>query len=175
MLDHLHTLNDLTPKIRCHGQEGIDPKLIFGLETKLFLDSSAYKELEPSHNNEVETVTLYAGPVSERPHHHSHGDNACDCHDEATAQDSSAQVTRETLESALGIISKESVWRVKGLVRLQESGIHILNWAFGRYELTKFTSDTSLRCDVKMTIMGEHGEVKRASRKFAIAIGAEII
>ncbi|KAK1229088.1 hypothetical protein PQX77_007850 [Marasmius sp. AFHP31] len=34
VLDHLHTLNDLTPKIRCKGRQ-VDPDLIFGLESQL--------------------------------------------------------------------------------------------------------------------------------------------
>src|SRR6185369_5879211 len=40
VLDHLNTLNDLTPKIRCKGRSGVDPNLIFGLETSLFCDDN---------------------------------------------------------------------------------------------------------------------------------------
>lgn len=64
---------------------------------------------------------------------------------------------------------------MKGFVRT-EKGLMILNWAFGRYELTKAPSADVLGADevVKLTAMGERGEVKRAARKLAEALGAGI-
>ena len=44
-------------------------------------------------------------------------------------------IQETVLETALGKLSKETVWRVKGFVRT-ERGLHILNWAFGRHELS---------------------------------------
>lgn len=58
-MDHLHTLNDLTPKVKCKGREGVDPNLIFGLDTKLFSDPTFV--IDGSHNDEVETITIWRG------------------------------------------------------------------------------------------------------------------
>ncbi len=60
MLDHLYTLNDSTPKIKCDGKAGVDPNLIFGLDSKLFqLEDSGSKMFEDgAHNDEVETLTI---------------------------------------------------------------------------------------------------------------------
>ena len=63
---------------------------------------------------------------------------------------------------------------MKGFVRL-ESGYHILNWAFGRHELIPLRSHPERTGSVKLTVMGERGEVKRAARKLATAIGANIV
>ncbi|KAL1713521.1 CobW/HypB/UreG, nucleotide-binding domain-containing protein [Schizophyllum commune] len=149
--DHLHTLNDLTPKIRCKGRAGVDPSLIFGLDTQLFKDG-AESFGDAAHNDEVETVTVAAQPAT--------------------------TIVREpipeaTLTSALAALSRESVWRVKGFVDLEGKGPHILNWAFGRYDLVP-TTTTGASSGVKLTVMGERGEVKRAARKLAAALGAEL-
>ncbi|KAL1689277.1 CobW/HypB/UreG, nucleotide-binding domain-containing protein [Schizophyllum commune] len=148
--DHLHTLNDLTPKIRCKGRAGVDPSLIFGLDTQLFKDG-AESFGDAAHNDEVETVTVATQPIT-------------------TA---SAPISEATLTSALAALSRESVWRVKGFVDLEGKGPHILNWAFGRYDLVP-TTTTSASSGVKLTVMGERGEVKRAARKLAAALGAEL-
>ncbi|OBZ72678.1 hypothetical protein A0H81_07498 [Grifola frondosa] len=56
LIDHLNTLNDSTPKIRCNGRSGVDPNLILGLDSKLFSRSESFND---HHHNEVETVTVY--------------------------------------------------------------------------------------------------------------------
>jgi len=175
VLDHLHTLNDLTPKIRCQGRNGVDPNLIFGIESKLFLEAG---EAAPSHNDEVETVSLFAGygPPSADHEHHGH----CHCppgsHTLATVghEEQPDSIDEEALTTALDALSKEFIWRVKGLVRLKGKGMHILNWAFGRFELTVLGDDSEERGTVKLTVMGERGEVKRAIKKLATALNARI-
>ena len=82
-------------------------------------------------------------------------------------------VPEAELAGALGSLSKETVWRVKGFVRL-ERGYCILNWAFGRYDLTPVESVPEHTGEVKLTVMGERGEVTRAARKLATRIGAEV-
>ncbi|KAL1759824.1 CobW/HypB/UreG, nucleotide-binding domain-containing protein [Schizophyllum commune] len=149
--DHLHTLNDLTPKIRCKGRAGVDPSLIFGLDTQLFKDG-AESFGDAAHNDEVETVTVATQPAT------------------TIVPD---PIPEATLTSALAALSRESVWRVKGFVDLEGKGPHILNWAFGRYDLVP-TTTTSASSGVKLTVMGERGEVKRAARKLAAALGAEL-
>jgi len=73
---------------------------------------------------------------------------------------------------------------VKGIIRLSasESSLryttHILNWAFGRFELTSFPSlddDQDLRGgELRLTVMGERGEVAREARKLAERLDAEM-
>ncbi|KAI0350045.1 cobW-domain-containing protein [Trametes cingulata] len=175
LIDHLNTLNDTTPKIKCQGRDGVDPNLILGLDSKLF-QLEAQETLDTQHHDEVETVTLYKGYSLASRDNHGHTHRTSDTHSEEAAGHSDASpVSEQTLIEALSSLSKETVWRVKGFVRL-ERGLHILNWAFGRYELTPF-DDTSNehKGSVKFTVMGERGEVKRAARKLAQSIGAEIV
>ncbi|KAG7450941.1 cobW-domain-containing protein [Guyanagaster necrorhizus] len=170
VLDHLGTLNDLTPKIRCQGKEGVDPKLIFGLETKLFMGEEDYKDV--AHQDEVETVTILRG--ADEPVHH------CDSHapghaDEEVITESKEGITHEQLQTALNSLSKERVWRVKGFVRFDSAkDVYILNWAFGRHELTVLRGKHTVKAVIQLTAMGERGGVKRAVRAFAVALGATI-
>ncbi|KAJ6544819.1 cobW-domain-containing protein [Mycena vulgaris] len=168
VLDHLHTLNDLTPKIRCQGRNGIDPNLIFGLESKLFLEPS---QQVPSHNDEVGTISLYVGYVPPAEHHNHHHHSASHTAGPADAADS---IDEEVLTEALNALSKESIWRVKGFVRLTGKGMHILNWAFGRFELTALGDDTAETGTVKLTVMGERREVRRAIGRFRATLNARV-
>ncbi|KAG6839896.1 hypothetical protein C0991_010678 [Blastosporella zonata] len=184
VLDHLNTLNDLTPKIRCEGRNGVDPNLIFGLETRLFLDKAdhLHTEATPSHNDEVETITLYRGPAARHPRHkhtHDHPIDCDHCHDTEIApnqkhEKADSSIRREDFVNALGLVSKESVWRVKGFVKLEGEGVHILNWAFGRFDLTPLVKQVAEEV-ILLTVMGERGEVKRAIRKLSTALDAEVM
>ena len=148
-----------------------------GLDSKLFqLGSSELSEA--NHHDEVQTATIYRGQT---PTGHDCGDanhSQCTHHQEFTDcghdHDDNSVVPESRLTEALTTLSKESVWRVKGFVRL-ESGYHILNWAFGRYELIPLSSASEHTGSVKLTIMGEQGEVKRAARKLATAIDANVV
>ena len=74
---------------------------------------------------------------------------------------------------------------MKGIVRVSSPSrdppyaTHILNWAFGRFELIPFPSldeDQSLRgVGLRLRVMGERGEVGRRVKKFADPLGAEVI
>ncbi|KAI0636188.1 cobW-domain-containing protein [Trametes polyzona] len=182
LIDHLNTLNDTTPKVKCDGRAGVDPDLILGLDSKLFqlehADASPFGA-DGAHHDEVETVTIARGygPVthhgdhSGHEHHHSHEDAQGAQQDEPDA----SPISEQHLLDALSSLSKETVWRVKGFVRL-ERGLHILNWAFGRHELTPFEDVAGEHPgSVKLTVMGERGEVKRAARKLAEKIGAHLV
>ena len=213
MLDHLHTLNDLTPKIRCNGKGGVDPKLIFGLDTKLFNEkedaiSGAATGNGSAHNDEVEAVTVLktraGGGTGQSQsgslyHQHQHGEK-CGCDkgsNESTAHLSESEayegpelLTEEQFIKILGVLPKESVWRVKGYVRvrhvdgIREGTTHIVNWAFGRVELTPFVQNadpsengekgSEEEWDVLLTVMGERGEVRRHARRLAGSLGAEV-
>jgi len=182
LIDHLNTLNDLTPKVRCEGRNGVDPSLIFGLDSKLF--SEPLQKTATNHHDEVETVTIstHLGHV-----HAGHG-GECACADHEVSHDhdpdraggvqgSATMLQRPVLEEALSRLAKDVVWRVKGFVNL-DGGEYILNWAFGRYDLAPVpqaeTGSAPPTGQVKLTVMGERGEVKRAARKFATAVGASL-
>ncbi|KAF8893296.1 CobW/HypB/UreG, nucleotide-binding domain-containing protein [Mucidula mucida] len=168
VLDHLHTLNDTTPKVKCEPGGGVDPQLIFGLETKLFMDRVGYED--STHHDEVETVTLLRGTGQACTNCHHEHEEKLDAHDDRCDD----MISRDVLEAALNSLSKESIWRVKGFVRIRPDGdVLILNWAFGRYQLTT-SKDGDAASGVRLTVMGERGEVRRAVRKFATSLEARI-
>ncbi|KAI0833727.1 cobW-domain-containing protein [Trametes gibbosa] len=185
LIDHLNTLNDTTPKIKCQGRAAVDPNLVLGLDCTLFqLNSPGQEALQTdgTHHNEVETITLTKGYIVP-PHAHDRPDqedmhpatNALQSRDEGTLELGDLPIAEEQLVQALSSLSKETVWRVKGFVRL-ERGLHILNWAFSRHELTPFNDASGEHSgSVKLTVMGERGEVQRAARKLAERIGAQIV
>ena len=172
VMDHLHTLNDTTPKLRCNGKDGVDPNLIFGLDSTLFqLEESSEHRLfaDAAHNEEVETVTILRSASVSSAHtdkcsHDSHD------HTETLLSGERTLLTEELLVNALQKLPKESVWRVKGFVTFSTHESYILNWAFGRYDLKKW--DRVADAEVKLTVMGERGDVRRQARKFALDIGA---
>jgi G3E family GTPase len=94
-------------------------------------------------------------------------------------------IGRETLEQQLSKLSFE-IYRVKGLVRLLHPNdrgwtTYILNYAFGRHELHRaeeLDGDEEMRgVGVRLTIMGERGEVGRRAKRFAegLGIGAQCV
>ena len=178
VLDHLNTLNDLTPKIKCSGRTGVDCSVIFGLDSQLFMNGSMEKT-NTAHNDEVETLTVYRGPGrGEKVHYHL---EACDCGEKpetfsttSTACGTPGFLEEHALRAALESLSKEIVWRVKGFVRVP-GGTFVVNWAFGRFELTKVGA-TGLEDGeiMKLTVMGERGEVRRAAKAFSVRVGAEL-
>jgi len=180
LVDHLNTLNDLTPKIKCEGRQGVDPNLIFGLDSKLFQKEDP--KMDTRHHDEVESVTVYGGTKPTSVHHHDHG-SECNCDHDTTTHGQhthvngdgvSKTIEEELLVEALEALSKETVWRVKGFVRLAR-GDYILNWAFGRYDLTTSSSAVlGSEETLRLTMMGERGEVKRAARKLAEKLGVNV-
>jgi G3E family GTPase len=148
-------------------------------------DSQANHSIVPSHNDEVETATIRRGLGQIRSQHdseyeHNHIDHDCDCTQDSRAveEDSSEPIERDVLERALDELSKESIWRVKGFVRLKSGGqsqVYILNWAFGRYELTPCVESGLEEWEViRLTVMGERGEVRRAIGRLSLLICAQV-
>jgi len=138
----------VTPKIKCQGRNGVDPNLIFGLQSKLFLLSDSEKKESEVEHDEVETVTILQ-----------------DSHDNDN------RIEQETLIEALGTLPRESVWRAKGFVKLKDARWLIVNWAFGRYELKEYLG-VDMTGVVRMTIMGGRGEVRGPAGKFAKILGS---
>lgn len=169
----------MTPKIKCQGRNGVDPGLIFGIDSKLFLESAQDNLVDVTHGDEVETITIYKGPLACRPHHHHIEEMSQELDNEGyDALGNSSNhvdiIDREVITNGLAGLSKESVWRVKGFVKLNE-GVHLLNWAFGRFDLIKVEVATNDAGTVRLTVMGERGEVKKASVKFAAGLDARIL
>jgi len=102
-----------------------------------------------------------------------------------------------TLTAALSQLPKESVYRVKGFIRFTSSSSTpaandesrpwwILNWAFGRWELvpapafatSSLAASEEVNDDkcgvVRLTVMGERGEVRRYAERLASALGAVV-
>ncbi|KAF8905014.1 CobW/HypB/UreG, nucleotide-binding domain-containing protein [Gymnopilus junonius] len=151
VMDHLYTLNDTTPKIKCQGRNGVDPELIFGLQSRLFLSESE----APVEHDEVETLTLGRGGILEHHHHHS---------EPCTKEEHDRPIEKDALIEALGLLPRDAVWRVKGFVRLEDGKWYIVNWAFGRYELREYAGEDVVR--IEMTVMGSRGDVRRAIARF---------
>jgi G3E family GTPase len=200
-MDHLFTLNELTPKIKCSPHSGaIDPALIFGLDSQLFTTAASEKEkaawTTSNHHDEVETVTVRRGKVQAKVNHsHKSAQDGSHVHDEhckhrdpdaitvPSGVDSSPALTSSALSTTLSKLNKEVVYRVKGFLRLasaNDSGDatssfdnYILNWAFGRFELIKIDEMPFSEDgeDVLLTVMGERGEVRAKAQQLASALG----
>ena len=129
------------------------------------------------HDREVQTFTILKG--AQGPAHHSCGPNeGCgrEGHDHLEAEphevDDTKGLERSLLLDALNSLSKESIWRVKGFVRLlPEDKVYILNWAFGRYEL-ELCGSQDLFPPIQLTVMGRRGEMKKFVHRFAGKLGA---
>lgn len=199
VIDHLFTLNEATPKLKTSPKSGaVDASLVFGLDSQLFSASSSEAEKaswsSSNHHEEVETVTVRNGYQSANISAHAHvHDNNCD--HQHTPNTGYAKypnpscLTTASLLQALDGLSKETVYRVKGFVRLKDpesrteekdaskSDIFIVNWAFGRLELTQFdvpheVAPLAETEDILLTVMGERGDVRSKASKFAEGIGA---
>ncbi|KAG0708080.1 CobW/HypB/UreG, nucleotide-binding domain-containing protein [Suillus ampliporus] len=171
LIDNLNTLNLDTPKIKCNGRNGVDPNVLFGIDSKLFKDPVARGSED--YHDEVKTLTAYRGFLPTCHNHEHHDRESCISHTEV-------DVDRGMLESALASLNKESVWRVKGFIRL-DSAIWILNWAFGRYDLALLKGDASFMQDasIRLTIMGDKYELNRkpimAVKKFCADLQAQVV
>ena len=187
VMDHLYTLNESTPKIKCIDRTGVDPSFIFGLDTKLFTPNSSHRlddthnvnhkndhdhghDLDSTHHDEVETATILR---LEPPN--------------TITPTLKSSLTREKLEEGLAKLPKSSVYRVKGFLAFAHTPqspmeTFILNWAFSRFELTPFEpsptpGETLIEgSTIRLTMMGERGEVKtKWARRLADSLGAEVV
>ncbi|ELU37400.1 cobW domain-containing protein [Rhizoctonia solani AG-1 IA] len=181
VLDHLGTLNDLTPKLRCQSKSGVPYNLLFGLDSKQFLDLPTHSD--ENHHDEVETATLFRGIHLPHAHTHDHGHNHDHghSHDEpSTRVEADAPLTRDQLTDALGRLPKDSIYRVKGFVRFRDQDpIEVLNWAFGRFDLVPCNTSTDVRyqlCPGQLlfTVMGARGDTKRFARRLGQSLGARL-
>jgi G3E family GTPase len=178
-MDHLYTLNDQTPKLRCKGKSGVPPSLIFGLDSKRGLEPDLRKaENQEEGHDEVETATIWLGGDDPTHKHEDHCTHQCS-HPNSTNGTGNTYIDRTALTEALEKVPKDVIYRVKGFVLTEESGINILNWAFGRYDIHPSHSiegeGTPAIMDngavVRLTMMGERGEVGGSAKRLAKVLG----
>ncbi|KAI7863380.1 CobW/HypB/UreG, nucleotide-binding domain-containing protein [Spinellus fusiger] len=165
VIDHVNELNTDTPKVKC-GVNGISPDLVFGLDTSLF---------QLSHKSTGAMVSLVFNP--------EHQANEVDLLQVIeTTEENETILTLADLEAFLATMPKEDIYRIKGFVRL-DSGLAILNHAFGRFTLTPVThidiQEEANTVQVKVTVMGQdlrmyqekikQGLAKRGTVKLTLA------
>jgi G3E family GTPase len=189
LIDKVDTLNDETPKIKVDAEKGVDPDLIFGIDTHLFElknddEKAKWQEIiDPDHHSgEIDILQL----VKLRNRHLLQ-----DCQDactenhkqphiiEASPADCSI-VSKDDLEALLKRLPKEDVFRVKGILRISDK-LYILNWAFGRWTLTEMTranvegathGDNLLKdILVKVTVMGKGLSIYRQDLQNSLKVG----
>lgn len=176
VFDHLHTLNDLTPKVKASRTAGVDLNLLFGLDSKLFHEPIPV--VFSDHDREVQTFTILKGARGPVHRHCGSGEECREGHNDLEVEPNEVGdaegLGRPFLLDALGSLSKENIWRVKGFVRLlPENQVHILNWAFGRYELGLCDAQNDFPV-IQLTVMGQRGEMKRSVHRFAERLGGSV-
>ena len=160
--------------------------MIFGLDSKQFLEAPGADTANGDHHNEVETVTLCRGTTDFVPHKHTDEHKHEHVHvGEEHGSTAEPLLTPQLLSGALDGLPKDSVYRVKGFVSFQNSvayEVSVLNWAFGRFELVPLTQSTPNSVaermkpgDILLTVMGAVGEVKRYGIRIGQKLGARLI
>ena len=154
-LDHVYTLNEETPIIKTFEKEdvAVDPDLVFGLDTRLF--------------TELEKKILIDGVVS------GHQSSEVDIlHIQSIKKD--FVLGRKILEETLRECPKDEIYRLKGFVDLEGEGLSILNFAFGRWDITLLRDDfTEHRLRLTGMLARGRGDVWRD--KFLDIFGREIV
>ncbi|KNE56025.1 hypothetical protein AMAG_01868 [Allomyces macrogynus ATCC 38327] len=146
VIDRIDELNEDTPKVKY--SPGLSLDVVFGLDTKLF---------SASHGTSLEDVS--AGLDK----HHMENEVDLVLVKQNASDEAQAPPTVAAFESFLGTLSKDTVYRVKGLVQLHEGeaaepSLFIVNHAFGRTTLTKVANEAILSSNghvrVSLTVMG---------------------
>ncbi|BEI90348.1 uncharacterized protein CcaverHIS019_0304180 [Cutaneotrichosporon cavernicola] len=187
LLDRLGDLTDSTPHIKVSREKPLTPELVFGLDSTLFLKGSEEADTwaaiggEGAHIDEVQTKSVWRG--GRRPgHSHKKGEECGSCKDGEEMVEEVQPLPREELEAQLKKFAYiPEIYRIKGIVRFPSAGgyeSHVLNWAFRKYELTPMPalddSPDLVGVSVRLTVMGERGEVARPARMLAEGLGAQV-
>jgi G3E family GTPase len=153
LIDKICELNEDTPRINYSRQLNLD--LVFGLDTKLFLDQNfqslpfheGHSHGKANHmENEVDLITIELAYSNQLPSIGTTG------------------IPYSKLVDFLTGLPKENIYRVKGLVRLAQEGeleqnqVQVVNHAFGRVSFTTVTKPEILDAfkaqSVLITVMG---------------------
>jgi hypothetical protein len=152
-----------------------------------------------AHEHEHEPVHITT-PSDAHDHHHPHPHPPSHPEEPKAAAAAALPLSlldEPTLTAALRQLPKESVYRVKGFIRFgfatpstptpvaadkDSRPWWILNWAFGRWELVRAPSPVVDDNDgdkhggtVRLTVMGERGEVRRYAERLAEALGTTVV
>ncbi|KAL7421424.1 hypothetical protein Q5752_004310 [Cryptotrichosporon argae] len=195
VLDRLHDLTDDVPHVLVSRDRPVAPALVFGLDTGLFRKGGAGERADwedmggvGEHADEVETRRVWKGgkgkgKASEAHNGHVHDDKCGHAAETDTDEGEAGEIEpigREHLEAELAKLNFE-IYRVKGIVRLATPAghaTHILNWAFGRHDLTPYPdldgSPELAGVAFRLTVMGERGEVARRARRLAEGLEGEV-
>jgi G3E family GTPase len=133
LMDHINELNTDTPKLLMHKDEGLEPSVVFGLEPSR-MDWAA--------------ISLEHIVNRDQLHHQREIDLL---HIEDTTD--SPPIDMERLQQQLPSVSKEDVYRIKGFVQASD-GVWIINWAFGRMQVTRLDKQSDMSGRVLVSVMG---------------------
>ena len=156
-LDHVYTLNEDTPIIKTFEKEdvAVDPDLVFGLDTRLF--------------EELNHKVMIDGYIED------HESTEIDLLDLQSAIDGFT-ITRARLEEILQSCSASEVYRIKGFIQVEEEGLSILNFAFGRWDITLLKRSLGEgEKGLRLTVMLPRGSAKRWENRLSEAFGKEVI
>jgi len=148
-LDHVYTLNEDTPVIKTYEREdvAVDPDLIFGLDTRLFEELKESKDMidgvvDGPHSREIDLIHMES--------------------------EASETISRDKLDGILETCLKEEVYRIKGFIKIEGEGMCILNFAFGRWEITPLTRSVKEgERGLRLTVMLARGEGRQWQKEFS--------
>lgn len=142
VLDDVFELNPDTPKLKT-DRGHIDPEIVFGLETTLFLTEESVMEqadLVPDDHqaSEVELIELHT----------------------------SKTFSKEVIAAILETLPKEAFFRIKGAIRSDDTPFAV-NYAYGAFELPLLPSFSE---DTRIVFMGPDlgGHLNRISEAFGL-------
>ncbi|KAJ2788733.1 hypothetical protein H4R20_007315, partial [Coemansia guatemalensis] len=167
VVDHVNELNTDTPRLKAIAGYGVDPEVVFGLDTALFaISQSAALDATKGHGDD---------PAPNQPDHHNLEVDLIEI-SRKWPGDASQLICPNTFVAFLKSLPCEDVYRVKGIVRLAGHApdeadtsatlsssscvagglLYIINHAFGRYTFTPLTLTTQIHDNMlaRITIMG---------------------
>lgn len=144
VVDHVNELNTDTPKV--HARHGsVHPDLVLGLDSRLFSTAAS---------------VLLQQPDAEAQGHHV---REIDILQVLVPRAGAVPLCRAQLATFLDSLPAADFYRIKGMLRLSddEHQVQLLNYAFGRYELTPLDKYPMESHTVKLTFMGQDFGIHR--------------
>ena len=82
--------------------------------------------------------------------------------------EASETISRDKLDGILETCLKEEVYRIKGFIKIEGEGMCILNFAFGRWEITPLTRSVKEgERGLRLTVMLARGEGRQWQKEFS--------
>ncbi|KAJ3381846.1 hypothetical protein HDU92_005091, partial [Lobulomyces angularis] len=152
VIDHINVLNEDTAKIKYDLKFGVTAEMIFGLDTKLFMNSVETFEVDGEnfdkrhHFKEIDLIQIKVKLLANEL-------------EKKNSNDYTIKLKGD-FENFLNGLSSENIYRVKGFIKLKEDQNHqekvfILNWAFGKFTLNEIVDVANIdEFDIKLVVMG---------------------